>query len=142
MTTAQYSALSQEFLEKDCRSSFGDQTTRVTTINKPYIRVEESSGKNTYISTPWSPQIYFTVRGSENFHIYLWIAKDFAWTQDLYYESMFFGIAALVWCGVLMYHAIKLGYYNEIYMLIPFIMWLSANFTWMAGNHDLLMKRI
>jgi hypothetical protein len=28
------------------------------------------------IGVPWSPQIYFSVRGAENFHIYLWIAKD------------------------------------------------------------------
>ncbi len=28
------------------------------------------------IDLPWSPSIYFSVRGAENFHIYLWIAKD------------------------------------------------------------------
>jgi hypothetical protein len=28
------------------------------------------------IAVPWTPNIYFSVRGAENFHIYLWIAKD------------------------------------------------------------------
>lgn len=31
---------------------------------------------NFNIAVPWSPQIYFSVRGAENFHIYLWISKD------------------------------------------------------------------
>ena len=39
------------------------------------VHVQMTPGRNVYFSIPWSPQIYFTVRGAENFHIYLWIAK-------------------------------------------------------------------
>eukprot|EP01038_Epipyxis_sp_PR26KG_P016153 gene16153-21956_t len=93
-----------------------------------------SYGSSFYISVPWSPQIYFTVRGSENFHIYLWIAKDLSWSQNLYWCSMIFGSMALSWCLVLAYHAISSRCYEEVYMLIPLIIWLSANFVWMAGE--------
>lgn len=30
---------------------------------------------------PFRPLWFLTIRGSENFHIYLWIAKDLAWAQ-------------------------------------------------------------
>ena len=43
---------------------------------------KEKIAKNFYITIPWSPQMYFSIRGSENFHIYRWIAKDFCWLQD------------------------------------------------------------
>ena len=29
----------------------------------------------------WYPFWFFTIRGAECFHIYLWIAKDWSWTQ-------------------------------------------------------------
>mmetsp|Transcript_13325 Transcript_13325/g.18272 ORF Transcript_13325/g.18272 Transcript_13325/m.18272 type:complete len:397 (+) Transcript_13325:31-1221(+) len=90
--------------------------------------------ENFFITLPWSPQIYFSVRGSENFHIYLWIAKDLAWSQGSYYPAMIFGTSALAWCLVLAYHAISSRCLEEVYMLIALILWLSANFVWMAGE--------
>ena len=87
-----------------------------------------------YIDIPWSPQTYFTVRGAENFHIILWIAKDISWTQDNRDAAMFFGVSALCWCVVLAYHACMKRAYIEIYFLIPLVMWLSANFLWMYGE--------
>lgn len=87
-----------------------------------------------YISSPWSPQIYFTVRGADNFHIYLWIAKDLAWTQNAYVPGMLFGISAIAWCGVLAYHALAMRSFNEMYMLVALTMWLCANFVWMSGE--------
>ena len=32
---------------------------------------------NFYFEIPWSPQIYFTVRGAENLHIILWYKFTF-----------------------------------------------------------------
>ncbi len=89
---------------------------------------------NFYITMPWSPQVYFTVRGAENFHIYLWIAKDLSWTRDAYMPAMVFGVASLSWCLVLMFHAISAKCITEVYMLIVMIMWIAANFLWMSGR--------
>lgn len=90
-------------------------------------------GNYFYITQPWSLEYYLTVRGSENFHIYLWIAKDLAWTQDSYWPSMIFGSLALAWCGVLAFNAVSHRSIDECYMLIALTMWLAANFLWMAG---------
>lgn len=87
-----------------------------------------------YFTVPWSPQVYFTVRGSENFHIYLWIAKDLAWTQSWYFPSLVFGIAALAWCLVLLYHALRSRCFHEVYMFLALLMWLVANFVWMMSK--------
>ena len=89
---------------------------------------------NIYFDVPYSPQIYFTVRGAENFHIYLWIAKDLSWTQNKLVPALFFGSCALAWCLVLVYHAFNIKSYVEIYMVIGLMLWLSGNFVWMQGE--------
>ena len=95
---------------------------------------KEFVDSNFYISGGWSLDYYTTVRGAENFHIYLWIAKDIAWTQDLYYPAMIFGSLALAWCLVLLGFAVRAGGILEVYMWIPMVMWLAANFFWMSGE--------
>eukprot|EP01035_Chromulina_nebulosa_P020172 gene20172-26187_t len=96
--------------------------------------IDEINAKNFYITIPWSPQMYFTVRGAENLHIYLWIAKDFCWIQDFEVLAMIFGSLALAWCGVLLYHAIEARDIEEVYMLIALTLWLFGNFWWMRGE--------
>lgn len=91
-------------------------------------------GSNFGITRRWTPKVLFSMRGSENFHIYLWIAKDICWTQKNYYGSIIFGSLALAWCGVLAFHAIKNKYILEVYMLIALTMWLAGNFVWMIGK--------
>ena len=86
---------------------------------------------NIYFDVPWSPQIYFTVRGAENFHIYLWIAKDLSWTTENYNSALFFGSSALAWCAVLVYHTFSSRNYREMYMLVGLMLWLAGNFVWM-----------
>ena len=51
---------------------------------------------------------------------------------------MVFGIFALSWCLVLAYHAWKSQNVEEVYMLVPLVLWLIANFIWMSGEvfHD------
>lgn len=95
----------------------------------------EAHGNDFQITVPWSPQMYFSVRGAENFHIYLWIIKDLAWTQKWTVVAWMFGISAISWSLVLVYHAFKDRNYNEMYMLCALILWLSANFVWMAGTY-------
>lgn len=97
---------------------------------------------NFYITMPWSPQVYFTVRGAENFHIYLWIAKDLSWTRDAYVPALTFGTASILWCVVLMYHAVSARCITEVYMLIVMILWIAGNFLWMSGNKLLKYIRL
>lgn len=90
--------------------------------------------KNFYIAAAWSPQIYFTSRGAENFHVYLWIAKDLCWTQNYREAGILFGSAAMAWCGVLFFHALVAKAYEDAYMLLPMTLWLSGNFFWMLDE--------
>ncbi len=90
--------------------------------------------RNFFISGPWSFDYYYTVRGTENFHIYLWIAKDLAWSENWYWPAMIFGSGALAWCFVLLSHAIHARNLVEIYMWVATVLWLSGNFVWMAGK--------
>lgn len=87
-----------------------------------------------WFDVPLSPHLFFTIRGAENFHIYLWIAKDLAWCQGNFTNAIGFGLAALAWCGVLMYHAVHLRNYEEIYFMFPLTLWLFANFWWMTSD--------
>lgn len=84
-------------------NTYDEETGNKSPSTKKISEEEERQRvrKQFYITLPWSPQMYFTVRGAENFHIYLWIAKDIAWTQDEYWPCMIFGCSALAWCSVL-----------------------------------------
>eukprot|EP01040_Poterioochromonas_malhamensis_P012557 gene12557-13746_t len=122
-----------------------DDTSKVNHSRDPIIENDEDDvpfsftwkdfyQRNFYISGAWTWDYYFTVRGAENFHIYLWIAKDLAWASDLYWPAMIFGSLALAWCMVLCYFAFFSGGMEEVYMLIATVLWLSGNFVWMAGE--------
>jgi hypothetical protein len=87
-----------------------------------------------WFDVPLSPYLFFTIRGAENFHIYLWIAKDICWTLGNFHGSLGFGLAAIAWCGVLMYHAVTLRNYEEAYFMFPLTLWLFANFWWMTSD--------
>lgn len=86
-----------------------------------------------YFTLPYSSQTYFSLRMLENFHLYLWIAKDLSWAQNSYSPALIFGICALIWSFVLMAYAVLHRFWNELYMLIGMTLWLTANFVWMAG---------
>jgi hypothetical protein len=71
----------------------------------------------------WRLSWYMTVRGAENFHIYIWILKDLAWAQSWYVAGHIFGILAILWALYLFSHAVRLENINE--------MWASfAQFLW------------
>lgn len=90
--------------------------------------------RNLVFKSPWSPQIYFTTRGAENLHIYLWLAKDLSWTQDWVVSGMLFGALAIAWTAVLFYLAISDKNWEEAYTLVPYALWLIANYYWMTGE--------
>ncbi len=79
----------------------------------------------------------FSIRGWDNFHIYLWIMKDYAWASQNDSLALIFGVSALSWCSVLAISAIQSRDYEEIYFLIGMFLWLFANFWWMAGETNI-----
>ena len=103
-----------------------------------------SSGGNTptvpaaYRTLPdeaWSPDVYFSVRGSENLLIYIWIAKDLSWTQNWYYPAFIFGGIALFASFLMICRSFVSRNVEEIWHGVAQLMWLFANFWWMS--HDL-----
>jgi hypothetical protein len=99
-----------------------------------HFTFEDFCNRNFYLSGPWSWKYYTTVRGCENFHIYLWIAKDLAWAQDDENGALTCGTFAVAWCGVLAFHAIANKNMEELYLWVSVVMWLVANFVWMYGE--------
>jgi hypothetical protein len=78
-----------------------------------------------------------STKGMEWFHLYLWMAKDLSWTQDFYIGGMFFGTAAVVWSGYLLFQAFQLKNYVESWHFVGQFFWLLANYWWMWGEiHD------
>jgi uncharacterized membrane protein YiaA len=86
---------------------------------------------------PWSPRWYYSVRGQESMHIYLWIAKDLSWVQAYYYAGMIFGTLSVAWMLYILGQAIHKRSLDEIWTTIAHVLWLVANFVWMIGElHD------
>ena len=83
---------------------------------------------------PFDSKIFFTIRGCENVHIYLWICKDLGWIFNCKEVGIFFGTCALLWIIILAYNYYKDKDYEEIYFLFPTFLWLFANYLWMLGN--------
>ena len=83
----------------------------------------------------WSPDVYFSVRGSENLLIYIWIAKDLSWTQNWYYPAFIFGGIALFASFLMICRSFMSRNVEEIWHGVAQLMWLFANFWWMS--HDL-----
>lgn len=81
----------------------------------------------------FSTGLFFSVRGCENVHIYFWTAKDLCWLLNQKI-GIFFGLCAILWLGVLLYHAVKYKNNEEIYFVCVVCVWLMGNFIWMTGN--------
>jgi hypothetical protein len=86
----------------------------------------------------WTPTWNFaSIRGLEWFHLYLWMAKDLSWAQDWYIGGMFFGTAAVVMSGYLVFQTLLLKNYIEAWHYIGQFFWLLSNYWWMWGEiHD------
>lgn len=83
----------------------------------------------------WSPDIYFSVRGSENLLIYIWIAKDLSWTQNWYYPALLFGGIALFASFLMICRSAISRNAEEIWHGVAQFLWLFGNFWWMS--HDI-----
>ena len=82
----------------------------------------------------WSPDIYFSVRGSENVLIYIWIAKDLSWTQNWYYSAFVFGGLALFASFLMICRSVTRKNPEDTWHGIAQFMWLFANFWWMSND--------
>lgn len=77
---------------------------------------------------PLSWRWFVSVVGTEYCHTYFWIAKDLAWMQGLRDSSIFFGLLALGWSLVILYHALRTVNWHEIWNFVALFLWLFANF--------------
>ena len=83
---------------------------------------------------PWHIMYYFSSRGHDNFHIYLWIIKDVAWMQDWFWVGHIFGGLALVWILFIVVKALRRGEKSQAWIALSQALWLAANFLWMSGE--------
>ena len=72
---------------------------------------------------PLSLQWFLTIRGSENFHLYLWLIKDLAWAQSWYYCGHIFGSLAVIWSVYILSHAARERNTNEIFTGVAQTFW-------------------
>ena len=66
---------------------------------------------------------FLSIRGSENFHLYLWLIKDLAWAQSWYYCGHIFGSLAVIWAVYILSHAAREGNTNEIFTGVAQTFW-------------------
>jgi hypothetical protein len=83
---------------------------------------------------PITIEWYFSPTGAEYCHTYFWICKDLAWTQEWRNLSLSFGIAAIFWSLIILYHSVKFRNWHEIINATALLLWLFANFIWMTGE--------
>lgn len=78
--------------------------------------------------SPLTLNWFISVVGSEYCQTYLWIAKDLSWMQGSRRPSIFFGLVALLWSMLLLYHGIRTENWHEIWNFTAHFLWLFANF--------------
>lgn len=72
---------------------------------------------------PLTFKFFLTIRGSENFHLYLWLIKDLAWAQSWYYSGHIFGSLAVMWSLYILSHAARERNTNEIFTGVAQTFW-------------------
>jgi len=65
---------------------------------------------------------------------YLWMLKDFCWTQDYWFFGQLFGVMSVVWSSALVFRSIYIGHYREVMVSTATTLWLLASFCWMRGE--------
>lgn len=86
---------------------------------------------------PLSIEYFFSVRGQDGFHVYLWIMKDLSWVQAWYWPGLIFGILTLTWSAFMLWRACWRRSLDELWTHSAQFMWLLGNFFWMQGElHD------
>ena len=124
--------------EKENSISTDTDSNIDSNINSNSDSILISKGRLTSIGEQYSEKLtkefFFTIRGSENVHIYWWVAKDLGWSIGNRILGMTSGVLAMCWVGVLLYNALLADCTEDAYMLIPMFLWLFGNFWWMDGE--------
>jgi len=94
------------------------------TKSETIIRRKTVAGFSGPVTFKW----FISVMGTEYCHTYFWIAKDLAWMQGHRDSSLFFGLCALGWSLMVLYHALRTVNWHEIWNFIALFLWLFANF--------------
>lgn len=103
-------------------------TANLAFTHSPSMIYTSSRPRYLGITNPLTIHWFFSIIGSEYCHIYFWIIKDLAWTQNWRKVSIIFGILALVWSLVILYHSLRTLNWHEIWNFIASFLWLFANF--------------
>ena len=109
---------------------FDDQKCDSNTKISGEVTIVRSSGSSSsdicwyqYPEHALSLKFFLSIRGSENFHLYLWLIKDLAWAQSWYYCGHIFGSLAVIWSVYILSHAAREGNTNEIFTGVAQTFW-------------------
>ena len=69
----------------------------------------------------------FSVRGSKQFHFYLWVLKDLSWAQSWYYSGNAFGILAVIWAGLHLFDSFREANINEMATGVGVTLWCETS---------------
>ena len=73
--------------------------------------------------------------GSDYVGLLLWIGKDWCWSQlGWTTPAIGFGICALVWLLLSVWHSYRRRLYSEVYKGLVIWLWLLGLFAWMMGE--------
>jgi hypothetical protein len=76
--------------------------------------------------------IFFSARGVQNVHIYLWCMYDLLWSLNYVTAGMVFSCLALAWATFLFYHVRNNS--EELYFLVPIWLQLIGNLIWLKSE--------
>jgi hypothetical protein len=93
-----------------------------------------TNGLASKFNAVFSSRLFFSVRGADNVHIYLWILKDLFWSLGYVYAGTTFGLLALLWLTVMFYNSFGMKNTQELYYFVPLFLWLYGNFWWMRSE--------
>lgn len=78
----------------------------------------------------WTLSYYFSTRGQESSHIYLWLLKDLCWVQAWYITGIVIGSIAVAWQLFMFSKAVYTRNFEESIVSTALFFWLFANFWW------------
>jgi hypothetical protein len=105
--------------------------------NEPLKTQESGICWFSYPDIPWSPSYYISEAGQSNFHVYLWLLKDLAWTECWYWPGMVFGGLTLGWQFFMLSKSCFKMDLEDIWKNVALTLWLGGHFWWMSAElHD------
>lgn len=78
--------------------------------------------------------LLFSVRGIENWHVYLWLLKDLFWSLNYTICGTVFGIFAIVFTVIIIWNRVRSSNSEDTLFGIVLLIWLIGNFWWMRSE--------